>query len=71
MNLKSETSGSNNDANQDESGEEENVSPNNATIRAVHKDWCICRCCKREIRKIDCLCCQEVAAISEDNFEGN
>ena len=67
----SETSGSDNDANQDESGEEENVSPNNAVIRAVHKDWCICRCCKREIRKIDCLCCQEVAAISEDNFEGN
>ena len=48
-----------------------NVSSSNAEIRAGHKDWCICRCCKKEIRVIDCLCCQEVAAISEDNFEGN
>ena len=47
------------------------VSSNNAEIRAGHKDWCICGCCKKEIREIDCLCCQEVAAISEDNFEGN
>ena len=67
----SETSGSNNDANQDESSEEENVSPNNAEIRAGNKDWCICGCCKKEIREIDCLCCQEIAAISEDNFEHN
>ena len=50
----SETSGSDNDANQDESSEEENVSPYNVEIRAVHKDWWICRCCKKEIRKIDC-----------------
>ena len=47
------------------------VSSNNAEIRTGHKDWCICGCCKKEIREIDCLCCQEVAAISEDNFEGN
>ena len=67
----SKTKGSDNDANQDESSEEENVSPNNAEIRAGNKDWCICGCCKKEIREIDCLCCQEVAAISEDNFEGN
>ena len=53
----SETKGSDNDANQDESSEEENVSPNNVEIRAVHKDWCVCRCCKKEIRKMDCLCC--------------
>ena len=48
-----------------------NVSSNNAEIRAGHKDWCIWECCEKEIREIDCLCCQEVAEISEDNFEGN
>ena len=50
----------------------ENVSPNNAGINRIgYKDWCICRCCKKEIREIDCSCCQEVAAISDENFEGN
>ena len=65
------TSGSDNDTDQDESSEEENVSPNNAEIRAAHKDWCSCKCYKKQIRKIDCLRCQEVAAISEHNFKGN
>ena len=51
---------------------EGNVSPDNVDInRSGHKDWCICGCCKKEIREIDCLCCQEVAAISEVNFSGN
>ena len=31
-----------------------------------HKEWCICGCCKIEIRETDCSCCQEVAAISEN-----
>ena len=31
----------------------------------------ISRRCTKEIRKIDCLCCQEAAAISEENFEEN
>ena len=58
--------------NQDESSEEENVSRNNAEIiKPRHKDWCICGRCKNEIKEIDCLCYQEDAAISEENFEGN
>ena len=32
--------------------------------------WCQCHCCVIEKRDIDCLCCQEEAAISEDKFEG-
>ena len=54
----SELSGSNIDTNEDESSEEESVSPNNAKInRAGHNDWCICGHYKKEIRDIDCLCC--------------
>ena len=34
-----------------------------------NKDWCKCGCCKNKNREIDCLCCQEVYAISEDKFE--
>ena len=49
----SESSGSGNDKNEDESSEGENVPPNNVGInRAGHKDWCICGCCKEEIREI-------------------
>ena len=69
--VEREPSGSDSDTNDDESSKEEKVSPKNAKIRAGHKDWCICGCCKKEIREIDCLCCQQVAAISEDNFEDN
>ena len=40
---KNESCGSDSDTNEDESIEEENVSPNNAEInRSGHKDWCIC-----------------------------
>ena len=57
----SESSGSNSDTNEEESSEEENVSRNNVEInRAEHKDWCIYGRCNKEIREIDCLCCQEV-----------
>ena len=27
-------------------------------------DWCKCKRCKKETREIDCLCCQEVAALN-------
>ena len=68
----SELSGSNSDTNKDESSEEKNVSLNNAEInRAGHTVWCIWECCKKEISYIDCLCCQEVAVIPGENFEGN
>ena len=67
-----ESSGSDSDINEDESSEEGNVSPNNAEInRTGYKDWCICGRCKKEIREIDSLCYQEVAAITEENVEGN
>ena len=43
----SESSGSDNDKNEDESSEGESVPPNNVEInRAGHKDWCICGYCK-------------------------
>ena len=62
---------SDSDTNEDESIEEENVSPNNAEInRSVHKDWCICGRCKMKIREIDCLCCQEFAMIQKRTLKG-
>ena len=38
--------------------------------RVGNRDWCICQKCNLESRNIDCLCCQEEAAISQDKFEG-
>ena len=38
--------------------------------RVGNKEWCQCKCCVVEKRAIDCLCCQEESAISEDKFEG-
>ena len=43
-------SGSGSDKNEDK-----NVSLKNVDInRAGYKDWCICGCCKKKIREIDC-----------------
>ena len=70
--VEREPSGSDSDTNDDESSKEEKVSPKNAEInRAGHKEWSICWRSKKEIREIDCLCCQEVTTISEENFKGN
>ena len=33
-------------------------------------DWCSCKNCHLENREIDSLCCQDVAAIDEQKFEG-
>ena len=33
-------------------------------------DWCSCKNCHLENREIDCLCCQDVASIDEQKFEG-
>ena len=33
-------------------------------------DWCSCKNCHLENREIDCLCCQDVAAIDEQKFVG-
>ena len=38
-------------------------------IRIGNKDWCSCGYCKEEDREIDCLCCEEVAAIDETKFQ--
>jgi len=37
--------------------------------RQGNTDWCNCGNCKKETKEIDCLCCQEVDAISEEKFE--
>lgn len=39
-------------------------------VRVNSKDWCSCENCEVEVREIDCLCCCEIDAISEDKFEG-
>ena len=39
-------------------------------IRIGNVNWCKCRHCKKEAWEIDCLCCREVDAISDEEFEG-
>ena len=64
--------GNNSKTNKDEIGKEEIFSPNTVEInRARQKYWCIFGRYKNQMRDIDCLCCQEVATISEENFEEN
>ena len=31
----------------------------------TRNNWCLCNECRKEEREIDCLCCRDVAAISE------
>ena len=57
--------------NNDDDSSDDELSPNSEIKRAGHKNWCVCGNCKKELREIDSLCCQEVAAIPEENFEGN
>ena len=40
------------------------------TVRIDNLDWCQCMNCHNEKREIDCLCCREVSALQDDNFEG-
>ena len=41
-------------------------------VRVGSSEWCKCgSCSKEEEREIDCLCCQEVAAINDNKFDGN
>ena len=49
---------------------EQQESNQQETSRAGNKLWCVCENCRTETREIDCLCCQEVAAISEEKFAG-
>ena len=40
-------------------------------IRVGKIEWCTCKNCRVESREIDCLCCREVDAISDEQFSGN
>lgn len=53
----------------DLSGISEDEDERDVIRRRGSKDWCKCGHCKKEIREIDCLCCLEVDAISEEKFE--
>ena len=39
-------------------------------FRVGNLKWCTCELCKSEYREIDCLCCKEVDAISDEQFAG-
>ena len=38
--------------------------------RVTRNNWCLCNECRKEEREIDCLCCRDVTAISESQYEG-
>ena len=38
--------------------------------RATRNNWCLCNKCRKEERETDCLCCRDVTAISESQYEG-
>ena len=38
--------------------------------RVTRNNWCLCSECRKEEREIDCLCCRDVTAISESQYEG-
>ena len=38
--------------------------------RVRRNNWCLCNECRKEEREIDCLCCRDVAAISESQYKG-
>lgn len=39
-------------------------------LRVGNTEWCSCEGCKEEKREIDCLCCREVDAITDEQFSG-
>ena len=38
--------------------------------RFTRNNWCLCNECRKEEREIDYLCCRDVTAISESQYEG-
>ena len=55
----------------DENEMQENSSLNaHEEFRVGNLKWCTCELCKSEYREIDCLCCKEVDAISDEQFAG-
>ena len=38
--------------------------------RVTRNNWCLCNECRKEKREIDCLCCHDVTAISDSQYEG-
>lgn len=54
------------DDSEEDSEESDGESQNQATNERIgNTAWCECSQCKVENREIDCLCCQEVAALNE------
>ena len=48
-----------------------NIEQRNTVARINTLDWCKYGSCRKESGEIDCLCCEEMVAISEEKFEGN
>ena len=38
--------------------------------RVTRNSWCLCNECRKEEREMDFLCCRDVTAISESQYEG-
>lgn len=54
----------------EKTNEGEAINDENTAERTGNILWCNCTQCSVEQREIDCLCCQEVPAISEEQFDG-
>ena len=50
--------------------EQQNQPTAESQARIGNLNWCSCTNCKIETREIDCLCCKEVDAISDEQFDG-
>ena len=48
----------------EESSDDDTDKESSIRVKTLH--WCSCSNCKIEEREIDCLCCQEVAALNEN-----
>ena len=56
----------------DENEMQENSSLNaHEEFHVGNLKWCTCELCKSEYREIDCLCCKEVDAKSDENLPGS
>jgi len=51
-------------------GTTEGENNENTAERIGNLVWCSCSQCSIEKREIDCLCCHEVSAVSEEQFDG-
>ena len=37
--------------------------------RVTRNNWCLCNKCRKEEREIGCLCCRDITAISNSQYE--